>query len=270
MVSRDLEMAEAVDTSPASWWPWGDEVGDFEAALSNGIAIHYDILSTYGLLDEAESRSDGSDLEPDGPDLGAIYLLPGDRTRAQLAVLLAESGDVDEALRVARGASNGEVFAAILEEAHGRRPATGANTAANLASHELDDWMAARLSARLARQRGEAVEAAAIEAAVVERGAARLSRAYATSVVHTSLILAGVAIVGVWGSRRYLPRPPPRRAFPAPWSLATGIGVLIRADFWFRFYFLAVTTLAAEATGTAWEPLLNDSWLSRILFDNGT
>jgi membrane protease YdiL (CAAX protease family) len=232
MANRDLELAQAVEALPPGqrrFWTWIH--GSRDEVLTNAIAIHQDVVRHLEVL-------------PPG-DIGSMESL--ELARAQLAVLLAESGQSDEALAVAGAVAWPSDFAGGLRHAYGDAPPLRDDPLEIFALAGLSEWSYERVAGKLAAKAGELEDAQAIETGLVETGRRWLRRS--NRVLEMNLVLAflGVAALAVWVLRAGRAQSASGPAGSPPWSLADGLGVLIRGDFWNRLYYLLVSQLEEVA-----------------------
>jgi membrane protease YdiL (CAAX protease family) len=132
-------------------------------------------------------------------------------------------------------------------------PPGDADLIAILARYGLEDWLLDRPTIRLLEARGEAEGAASIAQEIEERRARWQRNSELLTAANLLLVGAGVVCALALGlcamRKRSAPRPP---GAVAPWTLATGIGVLVRADFWSRLYFVALGSLGSEFPEALW------------------
>lgn len=154
-------------------------------------------------------------------------------TRDRLAVLLLDAGEREEAL--------GLLDTAVVDDA----------TLERLASAGLSDGYLDRAERAAANEAGDTARAAAADARLRARGRRWATRSLWLLAASGTLVVLGAALVAAAGARA---RPWLGGHGPgAPWSLADGIGVFVRGDFWNRLYFLILAWVssqpAAEALG---------------------
>lgn len=225
MTNRDLELAEAVDAAPRPLRELLEFIYDTRA-----VALETSIETQRHLIDLAEEQD--LPLEDDQAETLA---------RLHLAVLLFETeqpADAGEAItRVP------DELGLALTEAYAGTP--GANVA-----HEAEDllrngglsgWYLDRVRIASARTAGDDAFADEIQAELVARGARLQSRTI--GVVGTNFVLVVVGVVLVIRHARRARSLFESHAGASPWSLADGVGVFIRGDFWNRAYFIAISSL---------------------------
>ncbi len=246
LVDRELELAAAAETVPSpSGSIWRLSHGDQSSALANAITSERELASYLARRDPASAWR-------------------ADRTRARLAVLLAESGALDDAFEIADEVSS-QGFATGLRRVYGDEPVRNHPTeaiavVAIAADLNLQgEWLADRLRARIARQNGDEATAQSIDAHTLEQSQHRQRRVSALAAANTLLIVLGLAVLtaGKHWSRSTGARLPDL----VTWPLADGIGVFLRADFWARLYFSGLGRLPDE---------LAQSPLGSLLFDWST
>jgi membrane protease YdiL (CAAX protease family) len=228
MANRDLELAQAVEALPPGqlrFWAWVH--GSRDEALATAIAIHQDVVH------HLESMPQG--------DIGSMESL--ELARAQLAVLLAESGESDEALAVASAVAWPPDFADGLRHAYGDAPPPRDDPLEIFALAGLGEWSYWRVAGRLAAKAGESEDAQAIEIGLLETGRRWLR--YSNRILGMNLVLGvlGVAALAVWALRAGHGRSASGPAGSPPWSLADGLGVLIRADVWSLLFYRLISHL---------------------------
>jgi membrane protease YdiL (CAAX protease family) len=240
VVGRDVALAGALDARPA--WErrlWALFEGTPDELREGALEVQREAIELAGPVD----------------DPGEL-----DLARTRLAVLLAETGDLPAALDAALAVEDALSLSLALTRAYA--PEGGApEPFAEYALPDLDDWAGDRLRARLARHFGAEELAAEAERAQAAREAAALRASGLALGAQLSLVAAGLALLAAWAARRRVPRAPPERRGPPPWSLATGLGVLVRGDFWSRLYFVALVELA---------PSLGASGVVDALYRSGT
>jgi membrane protease YdiL (CAAX protease family) len=225
MTNRDLDLVDAVGALPPQQrrlWEWIH--GTRDETLANAIAIHLDVVSSLEALAPETSQS----------------LESLDLARAQLAVLLAESGEVEESLAAAEAVVWPPDFAAGLRHAYGDAPPPSDDTLEIFASAGLSEWSYERVAARLAARAGEIDQVRIIEARLLETGRRRLQQSNRVLEINFVIGLLGIAAMLLWAPRA---RAAGWQGQPTPWSLADGLGVLIRGDFWNRLYYLVLPQL---------------------------
>ena len=178
MVARDLERAIPNDAAPAANRVEVFLHGHANEVLASSIAIHRELI---------ESLGDGIDLGLDGFDSekrlsqplaevavadesiyrGEVSEERAAQARARLAVMLAESGELESALEVARQIPDSNV-STVLELIYGNtargttRLPSDADLIGILANQGLEDWYLERPAIRLLESRQEADAAASI------------------------------------------------------------------------------------------------------------
>jgi membrane protease YdiL (CAAX protease family) len=113
-------------------------------------------------------------------------------------------------------------------------------------------------------------EARAAQAALQTRGRRWLARSRAIDALTWALGLAGLAIVAHWSLRRRIPAPPAERAGDVSWTAPLVLGVLIRAEFWYRLYYVALAEVSLHLGGTPFVGPIFDSGIGTALFAWGT
>jgi len=233
IANRDLEIANVLpELSTLEAVLLDRSTTSRASALDQAIEIQRDVLRHAGELRAIHT------LEPDlaGP-AGAPDTR---RVRAHLAALLAERGDLDEALAVAGRAGSG--LEGLLRAAYRGGPPPG--DPEPLRGAGLEGYTRERLRAALARAEGDDARAAEIDAALAARGRARLHAGQGLYLANVALVAAGGIAIGVAALRR---RPLGGSAPRAlPWSAADGLGVLVRGDLWNRLYFVGLGELASR------------------------
>lgn len=193
--SRDLELAEAIDRAPAlersvlRFW-----YGSAAEMLEGSIGAQQQVLAH---------------LEEQG--------LAAERTRDELAILLAEAGESEEDL-------------------------PGTETG-------LDGWYADARERQQAIAAGDLESAARLDERIGLRGLRWKRRSVA--VLGSNLALVAVGLVLILSRVRLL-RGLPRGGPSGPaWSFGDGIGVFVRGEFWNRSYFLVLYWLLSDPHGAA-------------------
>lgn len=228
LTGRALELAEAIESAPEPerrFWQRFEATP--EDALSNAIAIHYDVLAAGGetvAADELEWSS-------------------GDIARVSLAVLLAEEGSWDEGCEVASGVSDIGDLCGLLRHLHGQAAAPANAPDIESLAAILDDWPADRLRVRSAQRADDPLEAERILRRVHERGQRWFAGSRAMFAANWGLIIAGGVVLLAWAWRSRVAVAEPIAQPGAPWSLADGLGVLVRADFFSRAFFIGLGEL---------------------------
>lgn len=228
MTNRDLELAEAVTALPPrrrQLWEWLH--GTRDEVVANAIAIDREVALSL----EA--------LAPESPEYRSSLEL----ARVQLAVLLAESGERDEALETAEAVAWPPDFAAAMLHAYGGAPAPRDAPLEIFAAADLSEWSYDRVAAKLAERAGELERAEAIERGILERGRRWLRRVNGLFGANLAIGVFGVIAMALWVARTRPGRPAHWRSPPTPWSLADGLGVLVRGDFWNRLYYALLPLL---------------------------
>jgi len=236
MANRDLELAHAVEALPPGqlgFWTWVH--GSRNEVLANAIAIHQDVVDYLGPVPQW--------------DIGSRESL--ELARAQLAVLLAESGESEEALTVASAVAWPPDFADGLRHAYGDAPPPRDDPLEIFALVGLSEWSYGRVAGKLAEKAGDLEDAQAIETGLLETGRRWLRRSNRILEMNLVLGVLGVAALAVWALRAGRAQSASGPAGSPPWSLADGLGVLIRADVWNRLYYLLVSQLGQLAPGFA-------------------
>lgn len=232
---------------------------DYDEALDYAIEIQRDALHHIEELERGWALEAGDDLRWAAPD--------GDMARSQLAFLLAERGDLGDALGVARAVDAAPGFERLLAAVYRGDAAPEAPTLTFLRSG-LRGYAADRVRIRLERASGETAAAEAREAALRLEGHARLRGGLALYTVNLGLIASGLVVIALATLRGRLLGDSPAR--PLPWSPVDGIGVLIRGDFWNRLYFVLLGELASRLGRGG----VVDAWmtpeLELVLFRGGT
>ena len=228
MTNRDLELAEAISVLPPRQRQLSEWVhGTRDETLTNAIAIHQDVVFQ---LEALTAETPGS-------------LESLDLARAQLAILLAESGDYDEALATAEAIAWPPDFAAGLLHTYVDAPSPRDDPLEIFAAAGLSEWSFQRAAASLAARTGRLREARIIEAELLETGRRWLRRSNRVLAVNFALGLLGIAAIGLWVLRTRRSRPSSWQGQATPWLLADGLGVLLRGDFWNRLYYLVLFQL---------------------------
>ncbi|MFT5442325.1 MAG: membrane protease YdiL (CAAX protease family) [Myxococcota bacterium] len=244
IINRNLEMAEA-----------GGRAG-------RGRAFHE---ALYGAFDETlegalEISFDASDLVT-SPSYYEYASGDGSaqRLRAETirSVLLAESGDSQGARDVASELSNPAVTRAILSIYGLDEPipvAPSPNALEHLAEAGIEDWLLERAAVRLLKQHGDDAAAASITNQTADRGSQWLLGYDLLTATNFALMAAGLLIaIGVAKGRMLAS---PATPLHVPWRADTGFGVLVRADFWNRFYFILLGPIGAASDFPQWFFLL--------------
>jgi len=183
------------------------------------------------------------------------------RARAQLALLLAEDGELDEAAEILERPPPLADFAHSLRVlyAEGAAPAPVAQPPSAAGEVLLEGWTAERFAQRLLMHEGDGAEAAAREALRRERANRVLCRHVALLAISAGLLLAGIAVLLAWA---WQGGPHERGPAPgAPWSLSEGIAVLVRGEFFGQLFFASLPIL---------EPLALPEWLADLLYGCGS
>lgn len=190
-------------------------------------------------------RQDALDVQREAIDLGVDWSEPEalDRARARLAVLLAEDGQLDAALDQALEVSEPFDLHTALERAYG--PARTGTPPALLEFDvpRIGGWAGTMLDLRLARRYGAVGLATSLERGLGQRAAAALRGSRWVVGAQCALVGTGLVLLALGVAARRLPAAPPSRRGPPPWSLGTGLGVLVRGDFWSRLYFVLLLAL---------------------------
>jgi membrane protease YdiL (CAAX protease family) len=251
LASRDLRAAEGAEGAGApERWLWGQLQATPREALEAGVGIHEDLLRY---------------LESTPSD-------PGERERARLrlALWLAAAGDPDQAVAVAERSGDRPELGERLHQllASGTDPGPDFWVRASRAAPRL----AAGLRADEALRAGDGELARSLETELAAGARTRYARSRWPLVATAGLVALGVAALL---SLSLLPRA--RGHGASPWSLALGLAVFVRGDFWNRLYFSLLSRLPAEAWQTlpidllwSWGSLFASlplAWLAyRILF----
>ena len=241
MSARALDLADAIEASSERerrFWRHLESTPD--EALSNAIAIHEDLIASLerASADEGAAEAAWSEL---------------DATRITLAVLLAEWGAWDEGCSVAIEVDDiGDLCGLLLAlYADGEAPEDPPELQSLF--DFLEDWPADRLRLRAAWAAGDEPGAQAALAAARTRGRRLLDGTRGLFVVNWSLVALGLVIAIVWLLRREVPAA--ARADGPAWSVADGLGVLVRGDLASRAYLVALGELppgfAASPAGLA-------------------
>ncbi|MCP4039410.1 MAG: CPBP family intramembrane metalloprotease, partial [bacterium] len=238
IVNRDLERAEAIE---------GDE---FISRVRR--ALH-------GTRDEILESSLG--IQRDVADIVEKRVTAGDETLEQLArtnmritVLLAESGQLEEAFLHAAAIADPEIENALLAiydtDSDAIQP--GVEPLEHLAQVGLEGWLLERAAVRLLERRGHHDDALAIAHQLEERGTRWQRHADILTLANMGLIAAGAVLVIAMLCGRV--RSGTTAPLVVPWSAGLGFAVLVRADFWNRLYFVVLAS--------AGEALEDPSWLA--------
>jgi membrane protease YdiL (CAAX protease family) len=225
---RALELAEAAQAEARPRF-WQASEATPEEALSNAIAIHYDLVAKR------------PEAFADVPDEWSS----GDLARLGLSVLLFEEGASDEGCEVAVQVRDvGDLCGLLRHLYDGAEAPPDLPHVAGLAE-VLDDWTGDRLRLREALPSGNASEIGRLRDAPLERGRRWLARSRGISLTHWLLVTAGAlaalafALSAARGAKERVPRA------EAPWSFADGLGVLVRGDFYGRLCFVLLAELPA-------------------------
>lgn len=234
IVNRDLEMAEVLGDEGALAAFHEAYYGTREDALEYALSVQRDAAR------EVRRRV----------ELG--YELGAQRTRSDLrtAVLLAETGALEDALDLAAKLGDADLQAAFQAIYTGApyEPTSGAEPLSRLAEAGLEDWLLERAAIHLLENRGANEDARAIEDEIAARGRRSLTRVDLLNAANAVLILFGIAVAIVW----LRTRPPLRRSFDVPWSAGLGFAVIVRADFWNRLYFVSLAQAGVSWPDAAW------------------
>ncbi len=243
MVARDLERAVRQDDGREAAGEL--EVflhGEADEVLAGSIEIQRDVIIS---LEESVDRADGSEQK-------------STQARVRLALLLAESGDLESAQEIARQIPDPDV-STVLGLIYGDPQRSESNLPADvdlleiLAAHGLEDWLLERPAIRLLESRGERAAAESIADHLNARGAGWRQRSNWLATANLLLIAIGIVSFAALRRKAATPGLParPSGSIP-PWDLPLGIGVLVRADFWNRLYFVVLGTVGAEFPDAQW------------------
>ena len=254
VIVRDLELAEA-NESPGLLQPVRRALfGSFEEVLDVSVAIQ---------RDATESIAARVGIEGDGEDEGFEDLL---QSNAGLSVLLAEAGELQKAFERAEQTLDPEIESAIRTiygERAGDKPTTpkvNRRALESLAEAGLSDWLLERPAVRLLARAGKTEPAANISRRIERRGARWQRRVEALTAANYLLIAAGAVLIAAMArgaaQRKFSPHNSSANDSPSnnvvPWSMALGFAVLVRADFWNRFYFVTLNQLAIQFSQPEW------------------
>lgn len=257
LTSRDLDLASVVDAVPGTRGRvWAFFYGSEADALGQALWIYADLLSQAG--GKSPDFNDGSLIAQEEEIWAA----------AQLAVLEAESGRPEAGLATLDHHRELEPLASALHTAYGlgsratgdeSREPQGEDPLLGVDELPLEPWMRDRLGRSLALAIGDEAAAEAREAAILERGSRWLRRSRAMFAANALLAALGLGVLFVW----ILPsqRPATGPAFCPPWTLADGLGVLVRADFYGRLYYVGLGMLDADVAHSS---------VGTVLFDSAT
>jgi membrane protease YdiL (CAAX protease family) len=245
IVTRDLEYAEANEMPTPSYSVRRALFGTFDEALETSIAIQRSTVDSVAFRVGFE----------DGDYPRHV------RANASLAVLLAEAGQLEEALEYAEQTLAPEVRDAIhsiyakgnagpaMEEAESPN-SSDPQALEILADAGLEDWLIERPAIRLLSQLGDDDAASAISQQTLKRGSRWQRRNDALTAVNLLLVALGagllIAVVRQSGQRN------PATRVAVPWSIELGVAVLIRADVWRNFYYVAVAQVGEQFSYPNW------------------
>lgn len=233
VVEHDVYLADALDAVA----PWQrDVLGFFEGSPDS---------LREGALEVAR---DGVDLAADGGSTEERQT-----ARGLLAVLLAEQGSLDDALDTARG---WPALEGALRAAYGAGDQAPADGVEDTDLGALDGWPLYQLDARMGRRAGDSREADDAERALAAGRARSLFESRLLAGAEIGLVGVGLALLGIWSALGRIPAAPPERRGAPPWSLATGLGVLVRGDFWSRLYYVSLDWPSPLAATALADPLL--------------
>ncbi|MDP6979879.1 MAG: CPBP family intramembrane metalloprotease [Myxococcota bacterium] len=236
IVNRDLELAELLDQEGA--------LGDLRRALygTREEALDYALALQRDAVHEVKARV----------ETGYETAEQLARCELRVAVLLAETGAVDEAIAHAQTIGDAEAaaaFRAIYDVAE-RKASPNVEPLERLAEAGLEDWLLERAGVHLLENSSKHDEALEIAKQVERRGARWLRRVDGLNAANAVLILLGIGIGIAWlrGAREGA------GGLSVPWSASLGFAVIVRADFWNRLYFVVLAH--------AGETLEDPTWLS--------
>jgi membrane protease YdiL (CAAX protease family) len=215
MTSRDLELAEAIAAaSPLEQRVLAGLYGPRDEVVLAAVDAHREVLSAQ------------DEQGPVAPEL-----------RARLAVLLLESGQPEEARHLlAEDPLDGALFDLLA----GASPGSEEALRDQVAAAGLSGWYADRVLLRLLPPE----RTGAIRSELLARGEVWKRRSLSLLASNLLLVAFGAAVVAT--RVRFLRELLRGRDGAPPWSLADGLGVFVRGDFWNRLYFLALVWALGE------------------------
>ena len=238
IVNRDLERSEALEGTSLGAGIRHALQGTRDEILQSSLAIQHDAaeILTQRIAIGEETRSQLA------------------RTQLRIAILLAESQRIEEALAQASAIGNPEIEQAFraIYASDASAPQTGVQPLERLAQAGLEDWLLERGAIRLLVRRGQNETTRSIEQQAKTRGTRWQQRSDALMLANALLVAAGALLVVAILTGRL--RDPNTKPLHVPWSASLGIAVLVRADFWNRFYFVVLAN--------AGETLDDPSWLT--------
>lgn len=251
VINRNLEMAEA-NARAGRWREIRQALyGSYDEALEGTLEVAFDTSDLLASQAEYEVPTEDS----------ARRRLRIETTRA---VLLAEAGDAPGARHVANALSSPAVTRAVLtvyDLLESDPLAPSADALAHLAEAGLEDWLLERAAIRLLARNGDAAGAEAIARESVDRGSRWQRGSDLLTASNFALTAIGLLALSLVARGRILAAP--ATPIHAPWRADTGFGVLVRADFWNRLYFVLLTPIGTALNFPEWF-LLFYTWGSLV------
>jgi membrane protease YdiL (CAAX protease family) len=267
IVVRDLERAEANQRTGPLRSVRSALFGSFEEVLEASIAIQRDV--SVAVVDGVPSEDPGSVFLSSRNGIDATEFV---QLNAGLVVLLAEAGELEAAFDLAQKHLPREVDRAVrtiygavaVDDPRATKPESRALE--SLAGTGLSDWLLERPATRLLSASGDSDSASAISQRIERRGARWQRRTEALTAANYLLMAVGAVLLtaSVRGTAQRespaststatpipgpIPAPSPQSV---PWSMAQGFGVLVRADFWNRLYFVSLAQLTHALSEPSW------------------
>lgn len=224
VLERNLWVDEAVDELPE--WAQGATRSLLEVDVSPrelAIAAFEDVVEKNG-YPRPDEAGEAARVDPRALD----------GLRARRAVLLAESGRIDEALgdlERLEAAGHGSFVAAVHTAYSALAPATPVAFSTFDLSLAGDEWIGVHLAQRLAERVGDDAETSRWNAVAAERRTTILERVRWLAAIDGALIAVGLVVLLVWLFRN---RPDVRRAsaeIPPAWTFEAGYAVCVRGAF---------------------------------------
>jgi membrane protease YdiL (CAAX protease family) len=243
MGNRDIVLARAADATPGRRGQLRVlQSGNYEGTLAYAISLHEELLDGLSAHDATQAEVPAA----------------SERVRAALSIMLAEAGDPARALEVAGQISDGGTFAAGLSTAYalGSHPGAlpqeaenGATSVDFLARAGLEEWMLARPSIHLLEQSsaGQPI-AEALVGDLEQQGEGLQRRFESLRGLQLGFVVLGLGLLlaAALRSRGSRSRTVPAPFLAAPWPLADGLGVLVRGEFWGRFYYYTLALASSK------------------------
>ncbi|MCP4035882.1 MAG: CPBP family intramembrane metalloprotease [bacterium] len=244
IVNRDLELAEANEIAGAGQELRRALYGSLDGVLGASISVQRDATAVVAMRVESGEETPAQLAQ----------------ANARLSVLLAEAGEFGEAFEIAGrtldAATEGAILAVYATNPSDTNPKAQAEPQrdalplAILAEAGLEDWLLERATIRLLEREAEDRSALAVSHRIEERGARWQHRSDLLTAANLLLIAGGILMllaIARGSARQEWAMP-----LAVPWSAALGFAVLVRGDFWNRFYFGGLAQLADTLSYPEW------------------